>query len=63
MTNPSTRFIAIPEVSQITSLKKTALYQLIATGELRPVKLGRKTVFSEAEINDWVSKRLADREA
>ena len=57
------RLIALPEVSRITSLKKTALYQLIAAGELRPVKLGRKTVFSEAEILAWVEQRLASREA
>ena len=57
------RLIALPEVSHITSLKKTALYQLIAAGELRPVKLGRKTVFAEAEIVAWVEQRLASREA
>lgn len=56
------RLIAIHEVSTITSLRKTALYQLIKAGELRPVKLGRKTVFSEAEIFAWVNKRLASRE-
>lgn len=57
------RLIALPEVSRITSLKKTALYQLINSGELRPLKLGRKTVFSEAEINEWVNQRLASRGA
>lgn len=55
------RLIALPEVSAITSLRKTALYQLIKAGELRPVKLGRKTVFAETEIIDWVNKRLASR--
>jgi len=65
MTTPTTatRFIPLPEVTRITSLKKTALYQLINSGELRPVKLGRKTVFAEAEINAWVQQRLASREA
>lgn len=57
------RLIPLREVSSITSLKKTALYQLINSGELRPVKLGRKTVFSEAEINAWVQQRLANRGA
>ncbi len=56
------RLIALPEVSAITSLRKTALYELIKAGELRPVKLGRKTVFSEAEVFEWVNKRLANRE-
>jgi prophage regulatory protein len=67
-TMPSTpqtapRLIALPEVTQITSLKKTALYELIKAGELRPIKLGRKTVFSEAEICAWVNERLASRAA
>ena len=57
------RLIPLPEVSRITSLKKTSIYQLIASGEFRPVKLGRKTVFSEAEIYEWVESRLANREA
>lgn len=57
------RLIAIHEVSTITSLRKTALYQLIKAGELRPVKLGRKTVFAESEIFAWVNQRLANRRA
>lgn len=63
MQEPGSRLIPLPEVSRITSLKKTSIYQLIADGELRPVKLGRKTVFSEAEIHAWVESRLAKREA
>lgn len=57
------RLIAIPEVSTITSLRKTALYELIKAGELRPVKIGRKTLFAESEIYEWVNQRLASREA
>lgn len=62
-TQSAPRLIALPEVSTITSLRKTALYQLIKAGELRPVKLGRKTVFAEAEIVAWVNSRLASRGA
>lgn len=57
------RLIALPAVSQITSLKKTAIYQLIKAGEIRPAKIGRKTVFSEAEIYAWVDARLSSRGA
>lgn len=57
------RFIALPEVSTITTLRKTALYQLIKAGELRPVKLGRKTVFVESEVFDWVNQRISNRGA
>ena len=62
-TQSASRLIALREVSNLTSLRKTALYQLIKDGELRPVKLGRKTVFSESEIFEWINKRLANRGA
>ena len=58
----NTRLIALSKVSEITTLGKTSLYQLIAAGELRPIKLGRKTVFAESEIHEWVNERLASRD-
>lgn len=57
------RLILLPEVSRITSNKKTTIYQLVKAGELRPVKLGRKTAFVESEVIEWVNQRLASREA
>lgn len=61
MQSHSTRFIALPEVIQRTSLRKSSIYRLIKAGELRPVKLGRKTVFSETELNAWIESRLNSR--
>jgi predicted DNA-binding transcriptional regulator AlpA len=55
------RFIDFSELSRITTLKKTALYELIKIGEFRPIKLGRKTVFAESEVAAWVNARLASR--
>lgn len=55
------RFIDVPETTHRTSLRKTKLYELINAGELRPIKLGRKTVFSEQEVNDWIAKQIASR--
>ena len=68
MTSPQTtqgapRLIAFPELTRITSLRKTALYQLIKAGELRPVKLGRKTAFVESEVFEWVNQRISSRGA
>ena len=57
------RFILFPAVTTITTLRKTALYELIKAGELRPIKLGRKTVFVESEIIDWVNQRISNRGA
>ena len=55
------RFIDVPETTNRTSLRKTKLYELINAGELRPIKLGRKTVFSEQEVNAWIEKQIANR--
>ena len=55
------RLITISKVSQITTLGRTSIYKLINAGELRPTKLGRKTVFSEAEVIAWVDAKLAAR--
>jgi len=54
---PAVRLIHWEEVYDITSLKKTKLYELIKKGELKPIKLGRKTVFLESEIIEWVNKK------
>jgi prophage regulatory protein len=59
-TTTAIRLIPIPEVIRLTSLKKTSIYQLVRAGELRIVKLGRKTVFLEDEIFSWIEKQIAD---
>lgn len=55
------RFIELPETSYITSMKKTKIYELINAGELRVIKLGRKTVFLESEVIAWVNSKAAAR--
>ncbi len=55
------RFIEVPEVSHLTSLKKTMVYEIIKKGELIPIKLGRKTVFLESEVIAWVNDKAASR--
>ncbi|PJD94123.1 MAG: AlpA family transcriptional regulator [Legionella sp.] len=57
----SGRFIELQEVSYVTSLKKTKIYELIKSGELKPIKLGRKTVFLESEVVAWVHTKATAR--
>ncbi|NCT56191.1 MAG: helix-turn-helix domain-containing protein [Legionella sp.] len=54
------RLIDLSEVTHATTLKKTKIYQLIKNGEIHPIKLGSKTVFSELEIQNWVAARIAE---
>lgn len=63
MTYVNTRLIDLPELTKLTTLRKTKLYELINAGELRPIKLGRKTVFSEQEVNQWIETQIAKRVA
>jgi predicted DNA-binding transcriptional regulator AlpA len=55
------RLVDVDRVIAITGLHKTAIYKRVTAGEFRPVKLGRKTVFSEQEIYQWVADQLAAR--
>ena len=57
----SPRLIGFNELMHMTTLRRTALYELIKTGELKPAKLGRKTVFSHSEVVAWINARLASR--
>lgn len=54
------RLIDLVEVTRITTLKKTKVYQLIKIGESAPIKIGSKTVFSELEIQKWIAVRIAE---
>jgi len=61
MTHVNARLIDLPELTKLTTLRKTKLYELINAGELRPIKLGRKTVFSEQEVSQWIETQIAKR--
>lgn len=54
------RLIELSEVTHITTLKKTKVYELMKAGEIHPIKLGTKTVFSKQEIDNWVFARIAE---
>jgi prophage regulatory protein len=49
------RLIRFPEVKHKTGLCRTAIYARIANGDLpAPRKLGRVSVWIEAEIDQWI---------
>lgn len=56
------KLIDVPTVCRMTSLSISRVYALIAEGELRRVKIGRKTLFVEAEIAAWVNAKIAASE-
>jgi excisionase family DNA binding protein len=56
---PIPKLIDVPAVCAITSLSVSRIYALIAEGQLRRVKIGRKTLFVEAEIRDFINRQIA----
>ena len=53
------KLIDVPTVCGMTSLSVSRIYALITEGELRRVKIGRKTLFVEAEIAAWINAKIA----
>lgn len=41
------------------SVGKTTIYELIKAGEIRPFKIGRKTLIPEMDLQQVITKRVA----
>ena len=55
---PMPRLLDVPAVCAITRLSVSRIYQLINEGELRRVKIGRKSLFVEGEIRAWLEAKI-----
>jgi excisionase family DNA binding protein len=57
------RMMTIPEVANRLSMSERSVYNLIAEGKLRPIKVRRSTRFERAAIEDYVraQARASDR--
>lgn len=45
------------EAARLLSLGRSKLYELVATGELPSVKIGRATRIPVADLQAWVARR------
>ncbi len=65
MNNVAARLIRIREVTSLTGLSKSYLYQLSNAGHFpKPIKLvegGTASAWLLAEVNDWIESRVAAR--
>ncbi len=50
------RLLKLPEVSARLSLSRTAIYRLMARGEIHPVRIGGALRFSEAAVNRFIQR-------
>jgi excisionase family DNA binding protein len=49
--------LRVPEVAKALGLGRTKVYELIATGELPVIRLGRAVRVSVAALQKWVDER------
>ena len=55
------KWLSLAEVRQVLGLGRTKTYELVATGELPAVKIGRCLRVNRGELEAWLdSKRVAD---
>lgn len=58
------RFLNVRDLLAKTSLSKRYIYRLIAAGSFpQPVKIGIRSVWPEAEVDEWMAARVAERVA
>ncbi len=53
----------VSETAQILHISRGNLYRLVAEGKLVPIKLGKRTLFSEQELEAFIEGLKRAREA
>lgn len=48
----------VPEACRRLGIGRSALYELIKTGELRAIKIGKRTLIPETELQKIIAARL-----
>lgn len=57
---PLPRFIELQEAMRLTTLGRSAIYNYIDCGELRRIKLGKKVVFLEQDLRNFIERKVAE---
>lgn len=47
------------QAAQMLSLGRTRLYELISAGELKPLKLGRRTLIPVQQLHELIARKQA----
>ena len=54
---PQRLLLRIPEVAETLGIGRTKIYEMIATGELPTVRIGRAVRISVTTLQKWVEER------
>jgi len=56
------RLLTFGEARATIGLSKSTVYRLLEQDALpRPIKIGKRTLFSERELQGWIASKLAGR--
>jgi excisionase family DNA binding protein len=56
------KLYTIAEVAALLRISKPTLYRLMASGDLKSVKLGGRTLFKESEVERFVNSLDSDKD-
>lgn len=55
------RLLTIHEVMEKTSMGRSFIFNEMAAGRIKPIKMGRVNRFVDSEIDQWILDRIAAR--
>lgn len=50
-----TKLLTIDEAAAVLRVSVRTLHRLVASGQLRPTKIGRRTLFTEKEVESYLA--------
>lgn len=55
------KLYTIKEVAEMLRVSKPTVYRLMSDGKLNPIKLGKRTLFPESELNRFIEELKEER--
>lgn len=52
--------VTIPQAAKILSVGRSTIYQLIWSGELTPIHIGRCVRLSVRQVHEWIDRQVGD---
>lgn len=52
------RLIDVAGLMRLTNLSRPTIYRYIQRGELKPVRFGRRTMFTPASVTAWIASKI-----